>query len=110
MAKTSSFIRLEEVEEREIVKGFFGKMIHTDNLTVAHFRIKAGSVLPQHQHVHEQVTNVLSGELEMTVGEETRICKAGESVVIPSNVPHSGRAVTDCRVIDVFQPAREDYR
>lgn len=26
------------------------------------------------------------------------------------HVPHSGRALTDCRVIDVFYPVREDYR
>lgn len=106
----SPFVSLSGVEEKEIIKGFFGKMIHTDNMTVAHFRVLAGSELPEHHHVHEQVTNVLSGELEMTVGGETHVCKAGEVIVIPSNVPHSARAITDCRLVDVFQPAREDYR
>ncbi len=104
------FVPLSGVEEKEIIKGFFGKMIHTDNMTVAHFRVLAGSELPEHHHVHEQVTNVLSGELEMTVGGKTHVCKAGEVIVIPSNVPHSARALTDCRLVDVFQPAREDYR
>lgn len=104
------FISLSGVEEKEIIKGFFGKMIHTDNMTVAHFRVLAGSELPEHHHVHEQVTNVLSGELEMTVGGKTHVCKAGEVIVIPSNVPHSARALTDCRLVDVFQPAREDYK
>ena len=30
-------------------------------------------------------------------------------MVLPSNVPHSGRAITDVKVIDVFQPVREDF-
>ncbi len=104
------FISISDLDEKEIIKGFFGKMVHTGRLTVAHFRIEKGSTLPEHHHVHEQVTNIVSGELEMTVGGETKVCKAGDVVVIPSDVPHSARALTDCRVIDVFQPAREDYR
>ncbi len=104
------FRSLSALEEKELIPGFFGKMVHTDRMTVAHFRIEKGSSLPEHHHVHEQVTNVVSGELEMTVGRETKVCKAGDVVVIPSGVPHSARALTDCHVIDVFQPARDDYR
>ena len=104
------FIQLSGIDEKEIIPGFFGKMIHTDRMTVAYFRIEKGSRLPQHHHDQEQVTNILSGELEMTVGGKTRVCREGDVVVISSNVPHSARALTDCRVVDVFQPAREDYR
>lgn len=104
------FLHISDIESKEIVKGFHGRMIHTDQITVAHFTIEAGSILPQHHHIHQQVTNVISGELELTVGGLTRVCKAGDVAVIPSNVPHSGKALTDCFVLDVFQPTREDYR
>ncbi len=106
----SVFIQLSDIPEKEIVPGFFAKMIHTDGVTVAHFRIVAGSTLPEHRHIHEQVTNVISGELELTVDGKTHVCKAGEAAAIPSNVPHAGRALTDCYVIDVFRPTREDYK
>ena len=46
----------------------------------------------------------------MTVGEETRICKAGDIITIPSNVPHSVEVISECIVIDAFQPARDDYK
>jgi hypothetical protein len=35
---------------------------------------------------------------------------AGSVHVIPSLVPHSALALTDCKVIDSFSPARDDYR
>ncbi|NOY99054.1 MAG: cupin domain-containing protein, partial [Chloroflexi bacterium] len=34
----------------------------------------------------------------------------GAVAVIPPDVPHAGRAVTDCRIIDVFYPTREEYK
>ena len=105
-----SFLRLNDIEEKELFPGFFAKLIHTEGVSIAHLRIVAGSELPEHFHPHEQITNVLEGELEMTVGGEKKINRAGEVVVIPSNVPHSGKAITDCLVIDVFRPARDDYK
>ncbi|PSR11308.1 MAG: cupin domain-containing protein [Bacteroidetes bacterium] len=104
------FLQLEKIPSKEIVPGFHGKFIHTDRMTVGHFTVKAGSVLPEHQHPHEQITNLLAGTFEMTVNGQTTICQAGEVVVIPGNTPHAGRALTDCQLIDVFQPARTDYQ
>lgn len=106
----SPFIPTEQIQSKELFPGFHAKMIHTDGLTIIYFDIKAGSVLPEHHHVHEQVTNVLEGTLELTVGGETHACTPGTVVAIPPNVAHSGRAISDCKVIDVFRPVREDYK
>lgn len=106
----SYFIATDQIEGKELFPGFHSKMIHTEGLTIAYFDIKAGSNLPEHQHVHEQVTNVLEGTLELTVDGQTNACTAGTVITIPPNVVHSGRALTDCKVIDVFRPVREDYR
>lgn len=105
-----SFINLDEITEREVVPGFKGKFIHTENVTIVHWSITAESVLSEHNHPHEQITNIINGELELTIEGITRVVKSGELVVVPSNVKHSGKAITDCYVIDVFHPVREDYR
>jgi quercetin dioxygenase-like cupin family protein len=47
--------------------------------------------------------------LEIDVDGTRHHLIAGVVLVIPPDVPHSGRAVTSCRVLDVFAPVREDY-
>jgi len=105
-----SFINLAEIDEREVVPGFKGKFIHSDNLTIVHWDITAGAKLSEHNHPHEQITNIINGELELTIGGMTKVLKSGELVVVPSDRKHSGKAITDCYVIDVFYPIREDYK
>ena len=104
------FLKTETLPEHMLREGIYARLVHTEQMTVAHVLLIKGAVLPVHNHVHEQVTNVVEGELEMTVDGHTRICRPGDVVVLPSNVPHGAVALTECRVIDVFQPVREDYR
>jgi len=104
------FNALESIPEKEIVTGFFARMVHSDQLTFSRVRSAKGSLLPEHQHPHEQITYVLSGQLEMVVNGQTQICKAGHVVVIPGNTPHSARVLADVELLDVFYPVREDYK
>ncbi len=108
--KPSTPIALSEVSEREVMPGFRGRMVHSASMTLAYWDVDAGSVLPEHQHPHEQVVNMLDGVLEIVLAGVAHRLSAGDLLVIPSGVPHSGRAVTDARVLDVFSPVREDYR
>ena len=101
---------LKNIPEKEIMPGFFGRFIHTEEMTFAYWNIKAGSVLPEHAHLQVQVANMLEGEFELTVNGHTRRLTEGMPVVIPSNAVHSGMAITDCKILDVFNPARDDYR
>jgi quercetin dioxygenase-like cupin family protein len=101
---------LDDIAAREIRPGFFGKMVHGESGTVSFWEIRKGSVLIEHQHVQEQTTYLVEGELEMVIGGEPFLLTPGMVHVIPSLVPHSAMARTDVRVIDFFAPARDDYR
>ncbi len=79
-------------------------------MTLSHLKVDCGAILAEHQHPQEQVVNMLQGELEMTINGETRILRPGDVAIIPSNAPHSGRAITECWIIDAFHPIREDYQ
>lgn len=104
------FVDLRDVEAREIISGYRAVFAHSDGMTVAFWTIEAGAALPEHSHPHEQISSVLEGQFEMTVAGETQILEAGMVAVIPSGVAHSARALTACRVVDAFHPAREEYR
>ncbi len=98
------------ITPREVIPGFVGRFLHSDTMTFALWEISAGAVLPDHAHPHEQVVHLYEGEFEMTVDGKTSVAKSGAVLAIPGNARHSGRAITDCRVMDVFYPVREDYR
>lgn len=101
---------IDTIEQKEIMPGFKGRLVHADGFTIAYWDIEAGSVLPEHKHIHEQTTQVIEGKLEFTLNGETQIMEPGMIAIIPSNALHSGKALTNCKITDVFCPVREDYK
>ncbi len=104
------FLNLKDVEQKEIVKGYKARFVHSEKMTTAYWEVEAGAELPTHSHEHEQVSNVTEGKFEFNLNGEIRTLMPGDVVIIPSNVPHSGKALTNCSIIDTFHPIREDYR
>ena len=102
-------IDLTTLPVKELLPGFEVKFVHTDEQTFAFWNIQKGGELPEHHHPHQQTAIVQKGSFEMTVDGDTNILTPGHVMVIPSNVPHSGKALTDCEIMDVFYPVREDY-
>jgi quercetin dioxygenase-like cupin family protein len=104
------FQNISDIPQREIVPGFWGRFLHSEHMTLAFWEVDPGAELPEHGHFHEQVCSVLEGEFELTVGGESRILIPGTAAVIPPDVIHSGKAITACRILDIFSPPREDYK
>jgi quercetin dioxygenase-like cupin family protein len=102
-------INLNEEQEKEIIKGYFARYVHTGNMTIQCCRIDAGSPMPEHYHPHEQVSMVMSGRFEMDLEGEKLILEEGSALVIPPNLRHSGLPLTDCYIIDIFHPRRADF-
>ena len=100
---------LSEVPSRELLEGTEVRFVHSETMTVAYWRFEAGVPLPEHSHPHDQITNVIEGKFDLTVNGKTTRLEAGSVAIIPPHASHSGKAVTECRIIDVFHPVREDY-
>jgi len=100
---------LSDIESKEIVKGYKAKFVHSKNSTLAFWEVEKDAILPTHSHIHEQTSQVLEGKFHLTIDGDTQIYEPGIIVIIPSNAVHEGKAITDCKLLDVFCPVREDY-
>jgi quercetin dioxygenase-like cupin family protein len=50
-----------------------------------------------------------SGAVRFTIAGEERILRAGDTVVIPPDAPHTVEALEDSLAVDLFSPRREDW-
>ncbi|MCK0191245.1 cupin domain-containing protein [Arenibacter sp. F20364] len=103
-------IKLAEIVPKEIMPGYHGKLVHTQNMSLAFWEVDAGAKVPEHAHMNEQVMQVLEGKFELTLDGITKTYEPGDLVIIPPHVSHSGLALTPCKLMDVFSPTREEYR
>ena len=104
------FIDLTQQKTKEIWPQVHASFGHSEKITMARIILEQGASVAEHKHVHEQWSIVVEGELEFTVSGETQLVIPGMVVHIPSNELHSVKAITPCLVMDVFTPAREDFK
>ncbi len=79
-------------------------VIRSDAGLVAFFTFLKGMELPPHSHGAQWGT-VVEGEIELTIGGETKIYRPGDSYSIPAGVVHGASIKAGSRVIDVFEEA-----
>ncbi|MDX8349304.1 cupin domain-containing protein [Cognatiyoonia sp. IB215446] len=82
---------------------------HNDNLMVVEVHFDAGTTAPMHHHPHEQITYVMSGKFEFTVGTVTYIVGPGDSLYKEPNIEHGATCLEAGTLLDVFTPHREDF-
>ena len=74
------------------------------------FKLAQGAVIPVHSHPQEQTGYLLSGHMILTIAGDDHEMRPGDSWTIPGGVEHGVKVLEDAVVIEVFAPAREDYR
>ena len=95
--------RVSDLLQRRLITG--------DRMMLAHVYLDKGCIVPQHSHENEQLTYILEGSLRFWIGEDEKelIVRAGEVLVIPSNVLHKAEALEDTLDVDIFSPPRQDW-
>jgi len=101
---------LNTLPSQEIIPGFQGKLVHGEEMSLVFWDVTSGSEVPEHHHKNEQIMHVIEGRFEFTLNGTTREYGPGDIVLIPAHSPHSGKALTTCKLMDVFSPVREEYR
>jgi quercetin dioxygenase-like cupin family protein len=93
----------------ERLPGWQGRYFHSPSMTFAHYDFVRGSSIHEHFHHQEEVYEVVEGELEITIDGVTGVARPGVVAIVPSDVPHSVKALTDGRVIVVDYPVRGEF-
>jgi len=78
-------------------------------IMLARVLLKKGCIVPEHSHHNEQFTYILDGALKFWIDGKEIVVKAGETLCIPSNMPHKAEALEDTIDLDVFSPPRADW-
>ena len=84
-------------------------LVYGKETLMAEFRLKKGSVLPLHAHIHEQTGYLVSGHMTLQIGDQKEDILPGDSWNIPSNAEHGAFVHENSVAIEVFQPVRTDY-
>jgi len=81
-----------------------------EQVLLCRVRYEPGAHVPRHSHEHtEQVMYVLDGELEMTVGSETRTLREGDVVVVNRGIEHELRSDGGCAFFEALAPVPLDH-
>ncbi len=85
------------------------QMVWGREIMLARVLLKKGCIVPEHSHHNEQLTYILEGALKFWIDGREIVVRAGETLCIPSNMPHKAEALADTVDLDVFCPPRSDW-
>lgn len=103
------FVRHDDCPLEDLGGGVRRRVLaHDGGLMQVEVHFDAGAVGPLHSHPHEQLTYVLAGEFEFTIGEETRVVGPGDTLYKRPGVVHGCVCRRTGVLLDTFTPQRED--
>ena len=107
-------IHFEEIEGTHFPAGRRTRVIvgkesplQAKGFVMGRVRIFPGGSIPAHGHFNEEIYHILSGTGEMQVGDETGAVRAGDTVYMDPDVPHTLRNTgdSDMEILFVYSPA-----
>ncbi len=100
------FIDTSELKVIERLPGWKGRYFDSDNMTFGHYVFDAGSSIHEHSHPNEEVWNIIEGQLEVVIGNDSHVAGPGFVAIVPPNTIHSVKAISNGRAIVVDYPLR----
>lgn len=104
------FVFNQDIPMEDLGEGISRKVLaHSENIMSVEVHFEEGAIGTMHSHPHEQLTYVLSGEFEFTIGDEKKIVKAGDTMYKEPNVEHGCVCLKPGVLINTFTPMRKDF-
>ncbi len=106
-----AFHDITDREFKTLLEGVRARTFWGEKMLMAVVDLDAHSVVPNHNHPHEQAGMVLSGELDFYIDGNHRLLHQGDVYIIPSGVDHKVCVgAHPAQVLDIFSPVREEYK
>jgi len=104
------FVDIAGVDSLSPIPGWSGRFVDGDNVTIIYWTIEAGAPpVHEHQHLQEEIWNVIEGEIEVTIEGVTQTAGPGCLALVPPRARHSVRPLSPARVIVIDHPKREPF-
>jgi quercetin dioxygenase-like cupin family protein len=98
---------------RDLHPMYPGVALHSiggDQVLLCRVTYQAGKSVPRHAHEHtEQVIAVVDGEVEVTVGDETRMLRPGDVCVMNRGVEHELHTTSGVTFFEALSPVTLDH-
>lgn len=108
-----SVVLQSQASQYEIMPGRQRYLAYGDSLMMVVLDLTDGPTShpdPLHVHPHEQITYVSEGRVLFFLGHGVHELGTGDMIVVPPNQPHGIQSLTThVRLIDVFNPIREEF-
>ncbi len=82
---------------------------YNDDMMAVEVIFETGAVGAEHTHPHTQCSYVLSGRFSYSVEGEAVELNPGDSIVVPSGLPHGTVCLEAGVLLDIFTPMRKDF-
>jgi quercetin dioxygenase-like cupin family protein len=109
IAAMKGYFQLDRVPEEKVTPLISRRIVTGEKEMLVFWKMKAGAHAEAHKHPHEQVFYIFKGKMDFRLGDERRMCVAGDIGVIPGGVEHEAWFPEDAELVDIFAPPREDF-
>ena len=100
----------EEIEAENAAAGVCRKVLaFTEELMCVENHFEIGAVGAMHHHPHTQITYIVSGKFEFTIGDEVRTVCVGDTMLKMNGIVHGCKCIEKGIILDIFTPMREDF-
>jgi quercetin dioxygenase-like cupin family protein len=102
------FVSLKDIPLEEVTEKYSRRSLIGEKEMISWATMKAGAHAAAHCHPHEQAIWILSGRMDVRIGSETRICRAGDLVMVPPDIEHESWCPEDTEFVTMLAPPRAD--
>jgi quercetin dioxygenase-like cupin family protein len=104
---TVGLIDTNRLEVKDLREGSKARFFHSQSMTFAYYAVQAGAWIHDHSHANDEVSNVIDGQLEITIAGDMQVASPGCAAVVSQNTVHSVKALSNVRAIFVDYPRRD---